>query len=84
LRVEIDVYILAAMKSEWKYRAAGFRDEIPDSGEVILLSPEDQRRVVEAILNPPEPAEALIRAWHLHSAMGIREQIDGNQYSCPA
>jgi len=50
------------MKIEGASDAAGFRDEIPDSGEVILLSPEDQLRVAEAILNPPEPAEALGRA----------------------
>ncbi|HML55589.1 MAG TPA: DUF1778 domain-containing protein [Solidesulfovibrio magneticus] len=54
------------MKSEETSDAAGFRDEIPDSGEVILLSSEGQRRVVEAILNPPEPAEALIRAFQRH------------------
>ena len=57
------------MKSEEKYRARGFRDEIPDSGEVILLSPEDQLRVAEAILNPPEPAEALARAFNRHQRM---------------
>jgi len=54
------------MKSEDASDAADFRDEIPDSGEVILLSPEDQRRVAEAILNPPEPTEALVRAFERH------------------
>lgn len=38
-------------------------EEIPDSGEIIRLSPEDQRRVAEAILNPPEPTGALVRAF---------------------
>lgn len=35
------------MKSEKTSDAAGFRDEIPNSGEdkVIMLSPEEQRRV---------------------------------------
>jgi uncharacterized protein (DUF1778 family) len=31
--------------------------------EVIHLSIEDQRQIVEALLNPPEPAPALIRAF---------------------
>jgi uncharacterized protein (DUF1778 family) len=30
--------------------------------EVIHLSVEDQRQIVEALLNPPEPTPALIRA----------------------
>jgi uncharacterized protein (DUF1778 family) len=30
--------------------------------EVINLSIEDQRQIVEAILNPPEPTAALMRA----------------------
>lgn len=57
------------MKSEGESDAAGFRDEIPDSGEVILLSPEDQLHVAEAILNPPEPTETLVRAFELHRQM---------------
>lgn len=42
-------------------------DEIPDSGELIHLSAEDQRRIAEAILNPPEPTEALVRAFKRHA-----------------
>jgi len=57
------------MKSKEASVAAGFRDQIPDSGEVLVLSPEDQRRVAEAILNPPEPTEALIRAFERHRCM---------------
>lgn len=30
--------------------------------EIINLSIEDQRQIVEALLNPPEPTPALIRA----------------------
>jgi uncharacterized protein (DUF1778 family) len=30
---------------------------------IIQLSVEDQRRIAEAILNPPEPAPALRRAF---------------------
>ncbi len=31
--------------------------------EIIRLSVEDQRLIAEAILNPPEPSPALIRAF---------------------
>lgn len=31
--------------------------------EIIRLSVEDQRLIAEAILNPPEPSSALIRAF---------------------
>ncbi|BBL77499.1 hypothetical protein MishRS11D_45970 (plasmid) [Methylomagnum ishizawai] len=34
--------------------------------EIIRLSVEDQRRFVEAILNPPEPTPALRRAFARH------------------
>ncbi len=34
--------------------------------EIIRLSLEDQRRVSEAILNPPEPTPALRRAFQRH------------------
>ena len=39
---------------------------------VIRLSLEDQQAFVEAIHNPPEPAEALIRAFQRH-----RDMIEG-------
>ena len=31
--------------------------------EILCLSVEDQRLVAEAIINPPEPSPALIRAF---------------------
>jgi uncharacterized protein (DUF1778 family) len=34
--------------------------------EIIRLSVEDQRRIAEAILNPPEPTAALRRAFQRH------------------
>ena len=34
--------------------------------EIIRLSAEDQIRVAQAILNPPDPAPALIRAFERH------------------
>jgi uncharacterized protein (DUF1778 family) len=33
---------------------------------VIELSPDDQRAIAEAILNPPEPSLALRRAFQAH------------------
>ena len=37
-----------------------------ETAEIIRLSVEDQRRFVEAILNPPEPTPALRRAFQRH------------------
>ena len=34
--------------------------------EIIRLSVEDQRRIAEAILNPPEPTPAMRRAFKRH------------------
>jgi uncharacterized protein (DUF1778 family) len=34
--------------------------------EILRLSVEDQRLIAEAILNPPEPSPALIRAFQRH------------------
>jgi uncharacterized protein (DUF1778 family) len=34
--------------------------------EIIRLSVEDQRRIAEAILSPPEPAPAMRRAFRRH------------------
>ena len=34
-----------------------------EQAEVIRLSVEDQRKIVELILNPPDPSPALIRAF---------------------
>ena len=36
---------------------------------VIRLSAEDQRRFVEALLNPPSPAPALVRAKEAHAQL---------------
>ncbi len=35
--------------------------------QIIRLSVEDQRRFAEALINPPEPNEALRRATKLHA-----------------
>jgi uncharacterized protein (DUF1778 family) len=37
-----------------------------ETTEIIRLSVEDQRRFVEAILNPPEPTPTLRRAFQRH------------------
>jgi uncharacterized protein (DUF1778 family) len=37
--------------------------------EIIRLSAEDQRRIAESILTPPDPAPALIRAFERHRRM---------------
>ena len=34
--------------------------------QIVRLSIEDRRAFVEAMLNPPEPAPALRRAFHRH------------------
>lgn len=41
-------------------------DRISEEIEIIRLSVEDQRRFAEAILNPPEPAPAMRRAFQRH------------------
>ena len=38
-----------------------------EQAQIIRLSVEDQRRFAEALLNPPEPNEALRRAAKLHA-----------------
>jgi uncharacterized protein (DUF1778 family) len=42
--------------------------------QIIRLSVEDQRAFAEAILNPPEPSEALLGAGRRH-----REMIKGTR-----
>ena len=37
-----------------------------EDAQIIRLSVEDQRRFAEAILNPPEPTPALVRAFQRH------------------
>ena len=36
---------------------------------MVRLSAEDQKRFVEAILNPPPPTPAMQRAWEHHSRL---------------
>ena len=38
-----------------------------ENAQIIRLSVEDQRRFAEALINPPEPNEALRRAAKLHA-----------------
>ena len=57
------------MKRENEIGLLEVSDAIPDAGEIIYLSPEDQRRVAEAILNPPEPVEAMVRAFERHRVL---------------
>lgn len=44
--------------------------------EIVRLSVEDQRLLAEALLNPPEPAPALVRAAERYKAM-IQKTRDG-------
>jgi uncharacterized protein (DUF1778 family) len=37
--------------------------------EILRLSVEDQRQIAEAILNPPDPAPALRRAFERHNRL---------------
>jgi len=39
---------------------------------IIRLSVEDQRLMVESILNPPEPNEALRRAFEAHKRLFVK------------
>ena len=40
--------------------------EVIERTEVIHLSPEDSRRFAEALLSPPEPTPAMVRAVEHH------------------
>jgi uncharacterized protein (DUF1778 family) len=40
-----------------------------EQAEIIRLSVEDQRQIADAILNPPEPAPALRRAFERHGKL---------------
>jgi uncharacterized protein (DUF1778 family) len=42
--------------------------------EIIRLSAEDQRLLAEALLNPPEPAPALVRAMENHRRLVRRSE----------
>jgi len=41
-------------------------ERVIEETEIIRLSPEDQRRLAEAILNPPELSPAMRRAFERH------------------
>ena len=49
------------------------KGEERDAVEVIELSPEASRVFAEAILSPPEPTAALVRAAALHRQLVINE-----------
>lgn len=42
--------------------------------EIIRLSVEGQRQIVEAILNPPEPNAALIRAFERRRELFVEDE----------
>jgi hypothetical protein len=41
---------------------------------IIVLSPDDQRRLCEAVLSPPAPTAALERAARSHAALVKQDQ----------
>jgi uncharacterized protein (DUF1778 family) len=47
---------------------------LPSAEHVIVLSPEDQRRLAEALRSPPAPSAALVRAARSHAALVKQEQ----------
>ncbi|WP_367943520.1 DUF1778 domain-containing protein [Aquamicrobium sp.] len=47
---------------------------LPSAEHVIVLSSDDQRRLVEALRSPPEPSAALVRAAHSHATLVKRGQ----------
>ena len=62
-------------KDRSKAGKAAKRQRLPDSGHVIELSAEDQRRFAEAILNPPEPGPVWRRALESYRRL-IKESRD--------
>lgn len=52
--------------------SAAARKTIEDT-EIIRLSLEDQRRFAEALLNPPEPNEAMRRAFARKPSIAVSE-----------
>ncbi len=54
---------------------AAKRKRLPESGHIIELSAEDQRRFAEAILDPPEPGPVLRGAFETCRRL-IRESRD--------
>ncbi|MFL4984134.1 MAG: DUF1778 domain-containing protein [Xanthobacteraceae bacterium] len=45
-----------------------------EEATIIRLSIEDQRLIADAILNPPEPNEALRRAFEAHKRLVIKSR----------
>jgi uncharacterized protein (DUF1778 family) len=71
-RLPVDVYALLKRAAELQGRTltdfvvTAARDaacRVIEEADIIRLSVEDQRQIAEAILNPPEPAPALRRAF---------------------
>lgn len=46
----------------------------PSAEHVIVLSPEDKRRLAEALRSPPAPSAALGRAARSHAALVKQDQ----------
>lgn len=46
-------------------------DKTIEETSIIRLSVEDQRRIVDAILDPPEPNDALRRAFEAHRRLVV-------------
>jgi len=47
---------------------------LPSAEHVIVLSPDDQRRLVEALRSLSEPSAALVRAARSHATLVKQEQ----------
>ena len=74
-RLPIDVHALLKRAAEIEGRTltdfvvAAAREaacRTVEQAEIVRLSVEDQRRIAEAILDPPKPAPALRRAFKRH------------------
>ncbi|MFN3047256.1 hypothetical protein [Pseudomonas alloputida] len=46
---------------------------LPSAEHVIVLSPDGQRRLVEALRSPSEPSVALVRAARSHTTLVKQE-----------
>jgi len=54
---------------------------LPSAEHVIVLSPDDQRRLVEALRSPSEPSAALVRAARSYPTLVKQEHrnIEGRE-----
>ncbi len=77
-RLPVDVHALLKRAAEIQGRTltdfvvAAARDaacRTIEETEILRLSVEDQRRIAEAILNPPAPAPGLRRAFKRHAEL---------------